>query len=325
MNKDSFNLMLTNLAIGLVKGHPYLRPTSKKVKALGYRLFCVERSLFCAAANSSKMPELVFYSPKQDHAVICEWTKVSLETDDSDPRKVQQIQSFLSYSKEDLVDRAGMPIPGGAQNSVWLIVTPENLASFEGSITEALERAMLCSFQISGDGGCVSYHQGTFQDEKLADIFKDGISASRIPMGFIPISLDHFSQHKFAELLIQQIVTYIVKHTTEFSNENIGQAIFGEQWPLLGKEKQKGVRQHAAKTLKQLAQKPYLQEWLTRTESQDLTWRVAIPKGKESPASLIKLQSRAQKYMHEKFSGPNSPTYQYDLFDQPEPVDVESE
>ena len=72
LETSSFNLKITNLFIGLLKNHPFLRPHSVQIKQLSYYLHSIEPSF----KSKSKIinPEAIAYSKSSKHTLLTEWT-----------------------------------------------------------------------------------------------------------------------------------------------------------------------------------------------------------------------------------------------------------
>jgi hypothetical protein len=73
----------------------------------------------------------------------------------------------------------------------------------------------------------IKHKVGELHDKQLSSILQDGIEGSRIPMGFVRVSMENLNCEEFVEQIVQQIIVFAVKDHPQFSAEDIAEAICG--------------------------------------------------------------------------------------------------
>lgn len=270
--KMSFNLLMINLFIGMVRGHRFLRPWSTQVKSLGYRLLQVEPRFASKAGTVN--PEAMAFSEKRGHCLLTEWTQVVAP----DARKEQQIVRYQNVTRTDLVDRAGVPNAAAGQNSTWLVINSDSADAYRRLIKSGSTVRLLIS---CADDACneLKYAAGDVQDTELSKILRMGLSCSRIPHGYIRLSMDNLSKEEYVEAVTQQVASFVAKKQARFSGEDICRAIFGA-WRSISPDKRQKLVNAVNLVIKECAKKEYCQDWLLRANESPPIWEVAVPKGR---------------------------------------------
>ena len=165
-------------------------------------------------------PEAVAFSEKRGHCLLAEWTQVV----PPDSRKEQQIVRYQQVTRTDLVDRAGVPTAAAAKNSTWLVLGSDNADAYQRLIKSDSPERLLIS---CADDACnqLMYAAGDVQDAELSSILKAGLSCSRIPHGYVRLSMDNLSKEEYVEAVTQQIASFVAKGRRTFSGEDVCVAI----------------------------------------------------------------------------------------------------
>lgn len=293
-----FNLALTNLFIGLVRGHRFLRPASQRVKVLGYRLFGVERPF--VGEDGTVTPEAIACSEQMGHTLLTEWTAL----DAPDERKRRQIGRYLQVADSHLVESAGVPPRAANTNSTWLVVKPDSVGAFWDCVKAKHEdKLLVSSFRVDPECGiCVCYAQGTLCDGQLAGILKDGIQAERVPMGYVRVSPNNLNTREFAEAVIQQFVSLVAKQRHEFSGEDLASGIF-ETWDAFGQKTREAITRRINELLKEIAKAKHCGAWLERVQNSPPRWQVCLAAKGGTTSMLRRLKGTSARLLAEVMDG----------------------
>jgi len=270
--KMSFNLLMTNLFIGMVRGHRFLRPWSTQVKSLGYKLFQVEPRF--TSKGGTVNPEAMAMSEKRGHCLLVEWTQMV----SPDPRKEQQIVRYQQVTRTDLVDRAGVPSTAAGKNSTWLVLRSDNPDSYRRLIRSDSAVRLLIS---CADDACnqLKYAAGDVQDTELSGILKAGLCCSRIPHGYVRLSMENLSKEEYVEAVTQQVASFVAKRRMKFSGEDVCRALF-DAWRTINPDKKQKLVNAVNLVMKECAKKEYCEDWLLRANDSPPVWEISVPKGR---------------------------------------------
>jgi len=274
MKKDpSFSVALINLFIGLVKGHRTLRPTSDHFRSLGYQLFQIEPKFQSTAGNVN--PEAIAFSSMTDHSLLVEWTEAECTQ-----KKKDQIIRYTKVSRDDLVNKAGVPSNGASANSLWLIVRPYAAKDYSAFVLRRNKNGILLSYFESVESGFeLVYVVGNLLDTCLSTGVCCRIPIKRIPLGYVPVTIECTKPKDYIEPVTQQLASFFVKKKLEFTSEDICQEIFGA-WNSFALKKRKEVRGIVTQVLKEIERDSRCAEWFSRITDSPLRWKVSIPAGR---------------------------------------------
>jgi hypothetical protein len=290
----SFDLLVTNFFIALVRGHRALHPVSDAVRKLGYVIFRIEASF--AIMSGSVNPDGLACSEQRGHSVIAEWT----EATKPDNRKVEQIRRYLKITPSDLVQKAGVPPKSAEKCSLWLIVLPRAVPGFSKELADTHnEHAMLCSFRAGpGNSGALKYEKGLMRDAELSRLLSKAIEARRIPLGYVRVSLSDLGERHLAKPVLQEMVSLVVKGADAFTAEELGEGVYGI-WRQLDVGKRTAIVRAIDKMLKTLTKAEYAENWVERVGKARPRWRVNITGFRDRLAFANHLKQIADRFAAE--------------------------
>lgn len=305
METLSFNLLMTNLFIGLVRGHRFLSPISTEVKSLGYRLFRIEHSFIVSGGRVR--PEAIAISEDRQHTLLNEWTALR-EPEGSN--KKDQLQRYLQTTRQNLVNE-GISVEAATSNSTWLVVSPEALEAFKAICNSLmLNKLMLCSFNLNvSEGYCVSYYCGELEDAKLSEVLKRGITAKRIPTQFMPFLPTDLKGKDYGKEVSRQVVSFIVKKQYEFSAEDICSKIFGS-WKFISGEQKASAKRATKDVLNKLVQQNSFKRYLKRVKENPALWQIIPPENRDTAQFARTLKKPIEQFLAECYGD----AYQMELF-----------
>jgi hypothetical protein len=253
-----FNLQMTNLFIGLFSRHPLLRPHSMSIYRLGYSIHSIEPS-FTSQENTVN-PEAIAHSPTRQHTLLTEWTAAqSLSYE-----KKEQIRRYLLVNASELETNAGVPLDACSSCSIWVMVLPTSLQTFQDIIdATSSDRLLLCSFdQLLTGEYCIKFHSGSICDTELSSILTQTMKFKRIPEGYLPIPMENLRDQRVTDGVVQQVVAFLIKKKYEFSVEDICEAMIGI-WTYFQNDKKTAIRGAVKRVMRELSCQNYCRDWLT--------------------------------------------------------------
>lgn len=258
LETSSFNLEITNLFIGLFDNNILLRPHSQAIYELGYSIHSIEPK-FNSQGNTIN-PEAIACSSSKHHTLLTEWTNAK----ELSSEKKEQISNYLRIEQSDLVNNAKISQDACNFYSLWVVVSPKSLDSFQEIIEIANNNLTLCCFGKMPTGEYfINFHSGDVLDPKLSSIITQNMKFARIPNSYIPIPFDDLTNKKFTDGVFQEIVSFYIKQRHEFSIKDICQAMF-IIWRYLGTEKQKAIQNAVKRVMLRISQIPIKtnEDWL---------------------------------------------------------------
>ena len=225
LDKTSFNLLVSNFAIGLFKNDPSLRPLSAEIAALGYRIFCVESSF--SLPQGTMQPELVACSSNTCHTILGEWTTTPYVDN-----KRAQLLRYLSLTEGDLKNSIAVPTQCAKNSTVWLVIPKECLSSFQELLLEpdfsnSVEKVLLITFFREQEAGYkLEVHTPLSNELQIHSLLASGSQFKRLPRGYMRVVLSDLSVGTIFEPTMTAFTSLVVENTSEVSCESICKKMF---------------------------------------------------------------------------------------------------
>lgn len=251
MEKDSFNLLVTNLFIGLLKAHPSLMPAAKELPALGYKLLAVESSFHATGGRVN--PELLAGSEKQSHTFLAEWTA----GEDAESKR-DQIIRYLAVTETDLIEKAFLPAAVASTNSLVVVIREEAMTSFAEMFNQkpfVNRRNRLCLSTFSYDkakGYELRYDSGDVADAELSKFLKAGFVVQRIPRGYMRVLVSDLNNKTLLLPVVQSLASMVVKRKIgDFTAAELCEQLY-DVWALFDASKRASIAKSVNRLLRSL-------------------------------------------------------------------------
>ncbi len=156
---NSFSHLLSNLFIGLCKGHRSLRPYSLQFRdTLRYDIFRFEAS-FRLSAGARANPDLVMVSGSLGNTLVLEWSGSGL-TD----HKKSQLERYAAISTDDLSSVLAVPVEATHSHDIVLILKGPVIQSFRDYLEEKGWPFPIVEFEIHDPGCSLQKVEHRFED-----------------------------------------------------------------------------------------------------------------------------------------------------------------
>jgi hypothetical protein len=209
-----FNLKMLNLWIGLCKGDDQL---PKDIRALGYKQHAIEQNIRVIGAKKLLcVPELIIFSGKLGHSLICEWKSgKNLEED--------QAARYLELTPDILSNRALIPKEATGSFDVMYICDRDNVERIKIGFNKCQ-----CKFPlIVADDRGLNLELNQFKLGKLNEIFSPSllINMSLCPTCHVPIS-DTSADWEVADIVIPKLIERMLKRDTMVGISSLCPSVF---------------------------------------------------------------------------------------------------
>lgn len=303
MDTTSFNLLLLNLMIGLIRNHKFYRPLSSYINNLDYQIFGIERSFKCDVRDIT--PELMACSESRGHTVL--WEATSIGGLNNSKRK--QMEWYLRVTASDLINNAAVPASSGNTHSLWLIVTPDAVNDYQQVLDwDRNCGLMLSSFGANANGYLLNYCGGEIIDSGLSQIFQNPFQTQRIYQGYVTVDTSNLGETSLVKSVMVQLVSLIVRGELTIDPETIAKALVPE-WNALAIDKKVLVVNGVKKVLRAFCSKKYSENMLVWNRNSHPQFVLVFPTDKDVAASKSKIYRAAARYQTELLGG----TFQLDL------------
>jgi hypothetical protein len=285
MDSRSFNLSITNLFIGLLKGHRFLWPYSDCVMQLEYNVMATEATLV-TPTGKAVTPELITASILCKHVIQTEWTTL-LELNQ---RKREQISKLLEINANSLADKINFPDLSISTVSTLLVVLQKVVKKYAELISNENEsRLMLCGFNYDDSQSTfhLIWHIGHIQDAIFSSLLKKNISVDRIPSEYTYHLIDELEdKSKILKLVIDELVAFGFRGRNHFTPEEIALAIYGspEMWNTLSLEKKHLIIRNVNSVFRHFRKEIAKNSIVKSGTDESISWRINT-----SPMQLGKL------------------------------------
>lgn len=251
MATPSFSLLLSNLFVALSKQSKVLSPYSKDFGGvLGYQVFMFEPVIRLSGRGTSH-PDLVVTSKKVGCTLVLEWT----ERTTVDSQKAGQLHRYSSVTQSDLVNVLGVPVDCAKLNNIALITGRNGCAAFGKFLMDSALVFPLLSFTIDGDEHNLKLEINAFREPSTHRFFNEGIVARNVPLRYIPFSLDQIRGEELVSLVIQHLLSLIVKDVKSFTITEFCAGCYLHAWNFIGVKKQSEISRKTKTILQRLTQK----------------------------------------------------------------------
>ena len=297
MDSTSFNLLLLNLFIGLIRNHKFYRPFSNQVAVQGYQIFGIERSFKCGVRDVT--PELMACSEASQSTLM--WEVTSL--DGLNNSKQSQIQWYLRVTANDLINNAGISVSSGESHSLWLIVTPEAASNYQSVLNWQRDCGlMLSSFSADANGYSLDYLGGELADSSLNQLFQSRFHTQRIYQGYVTIDTSNLGETSLVKSVMVQFISMVVKGEIIILPETLAKLLIPE-WASYATSNRASVVNGVKRVLMRFSRKAYSENMLVWNEGFDPHFLLVLPDNKEIAASKAKLYRAAARYQIEILGG----------------------
>lgn len=301
-DKKSFNLIMTNIGIGIFKNHPSLAPLSSKVSELGYELFCVERA-FNLPEKSVVHPELISCSTLTSHSVIAEWT-----TTKHIENKLGQLLKYSEVTTDDLRNYIAVPANSAIQHSVWLVVPKEHSEIFRNSLQEAVlskyaDRILLSSLENKSDYTVkLTFHTGCLRDKGLEQLFLQDYVFEKVPKGYLRIVTSDLGVAAIMDPVLTAFAGLLIKSRgLDVNCRSIAEELFGI-WSMFDSSTQIQIIKAIDSVFKSMHAKGYAKRIL-RKGKKSREWGLSTDGKTEYTVLLRRLRSAIERFTQELDTG----------------------
>ncbi len=297
MDSTSFNLLLLNLFIGLVRNHKFYRPFSDQIAQSNYQIFGIERTFKCGVRDVT--PEIMACSEEHQHTIMWEVTSLGgLNT-----AKQNQIQWYLRITADDLINSAGVPVPSSQSHSLWVVVTPDAAGAYEPILDWQRDCGlMLSSFSADAAGYSLNYCGGDISDGSLNQLFQNSLRTPRIYGGYVTVDTSNLGETALAKSVVAQFVSLVVKGELNIVPEAIAKRLIPE-WSSYPVDKRVSVITGVKRVLRRFSNKAYTENMLSWSDIPNPHFAITLPVDKEIAASKAKLYRAAARYQAEVLGG----------------------
>ena len=269
MENKSFSLLLPNLFIGLCKGSRSLRPYSSEFcNKLGYKIFQFEAS-FPITSGRISAPDLIITSEKTNNTLIIEWTEAMSISD----YKPDQLQRYSIINRRDLIEVLAIPPDSVNTFNTCVIVLPDALEIFEKHFDAEGYKFPLLQFERSTDLSELNKVHNEFEEPLTDKYFTKGIQLNRIPISYLPFSLDCIKKSELVWFIVKHLISILVRKKTSFNVEEFCSE-YVSVWSVISDDKKKEIRRRTKEVLNALIRKPIGKQLLKRLPGQPPRWEI---------------------------------------------------
>ena len=228
-------------------------------------------------------PDIVLSSLRVSHTLVVEWTNATSVHDN----KKNQLDRYSKVTKSDLTIRLAVPPKEAKTFDIVLVVCPGASDSFRRYVDQNKLSVALFSFSDADTACTLAKLDGTLREEATEQFFARPMSF-RIPLRYIPFSLDNPSPKELVTHIVTHVVSLMVRGVKEFTIDSFCSG-FVSAWNVIAASKQGEIRQATKRMLDRLSHKPVGQELLARRLKVDPpTWQLLrSPIGQTNAESLF--------------------------------------
>ncbi len=305
---SSFSLVMTNLFVGLCRGHRFLHPVSDQARALGYKLFRIEPSF--AGTIRQVRPDAIACSSRRRHTLLGEWTGMDSMT----PEKRLQVRAYMAVTRKELVDLAAVDVDSAESSSTWLVVRPEAAGAF-GVVLEKMPggKLLLSTLGVHDNSGYrLACHGGALADDELTGLLTGPHTFRRVPMSYVRFSFDDLSPRAIAAPVVQEIVSLVAKEAYKFTIVGLCSDLFDGAWKQIATEVQNSVARAVRKVVKELSSQEYASDWLAQVPGERDSWALNVGRKADASSFLSQFRDIAERFLARLANRPFTPELPFD-------------
>ncbi len=263
---NSFSHLLPNLFIGLCKGNRALRPHSTEFRdALRYGIFRLEAS-FRLTAGARSNPDLVMTSNSLGNTLVLEWSESGL-TD----HKKGQLERYAAIRASDLSSVLAVPVAATHSHDIVLILKQSAVQQFKDYLEEKGWAFPILVFDSHNPGCTLQKLQHDFSTAATNTFFDEKLAFERIPMGYLPFSLEEIANSTLVTPVVSQLTSMIVR---DESTVRLRQFCSGyvPAWDLIAPTKQQEIARNTKELLNDLSRHETGRSFIRREQNDPPTW-----------------------------------------------------
>ncbi len=263
---SSFSYLLPNLFIGLCKGHRALRPHSVRFRdTLRYSIFRFEAS-FRLSAGARANPDLVMISNDLGSTLMLEWSESGLTN-----HKKGQLERYAAISAGDLSSVLAVPVAASRSHDVVLILKEPVVQAFKDHLDEKGWAFPVLVFDSHNPGYSLQKVEHDFSVTATNTFFDKKLAFDRIPLGYLPFSLDDISHATLVTSVVGHLMAMIVRDKATINLQEFC-AGYVPAWDYIDPGKQREIARNTRELLSELTRNKTGRTFIKRERNDPPTW-----------------------------------------------------
>jgi hypothetical protein len=208
LSKDTFNLTILNVILGLQKGSRLLKPYSNEFQLLGYSLFAINKEF----SNSDKTrisPDIILNSNSGENTLLIETTYSDVSSKTNSEKKLCQIDRYKLSDKEYLSTAGQIPEKSLGTFDVPFIVHSGKFHSYkEYFVKNDIEFPIMVFTDEKTNDYLLTLKHNNLSNKKTHLFFNREMRFDRIP-AYIELDFEDFEKTK--EILFDKVAKCLIK------------------------------------------------------------------------------------------------------------------